>query len=291
MKHILFVGGTGHIGSYLEKKLKYKNIKFIGTKDCDLTSINSIEKYFKNSIKVDTLVFLVGLAHNKGKRKDFNKFNSINYVTLCNLLSFLEKKNNFPKKIIYSSTVSVYGENYYKDKFDEMSSTNPFSPYAITKLKAEKFLIKNYTSYTWIMRFAPVYSEEFLLNINRRTKIKNLFFQVSNGLNKLSLCNLFNIKVAIEGVIDDFIPAGVYNISDNIVYSYKDLLKLDKVSFVIRIPRFFIKTLYFYGKLFNNIFLKENTIKLLSDNIYPSDKIRDFIELPENLHNIETYSD
>ena len=34
----------------------------------------------------------------------------------------------------------------------------------------------------------------------------------------------------------------------------------------------------------NNIFLKENAIKLISNNVFPSDKIRQYIELPSKLN-------
>ena len=32
--------------------------------------------------------------------------------------------------------------------------------------------------------------------------------------------------------------------------------------------------------MMNNIFLKENATKLISDNVFPSDKIRVYIDLP-----------
>ena len=45
-----------------------------------------------------------------------------------------------------------------------------------------------------------------------------------------------------------------------------------------------MKGLYVVGKMMNNIFLKENATKLISDNIFPSDKIREYIELPNTLN-------
>jgi len=35
--------------------------------------------------------------------------------------------------------------------------------------------------------------------------------------------------------------------------------------------------------MMNNIFLKENATKLISDNIFPSNKIRQYVELPYKL--------
>lgn len=49
---------------------------------------------------------------------------------------------------------------------------------------------------------------------------------------------------------------------------------------VIIIPRFLMKALYEINKItFKNLFIEENSIKLLSDNIYPSDEINKKVDL------------
>ena len=68
-------------------------------------------------------------------------------------------------------------------------------------------------------------------------------------------------------------------------YSYNDLLKYVNAKWIIPIPRVIIKALYHIGKIIDDIFLKENATKLISDNIFPSDKIRHFIDLPCTLDN------
>ena len=42
-----------------------------------------------------------------------------------------------------------------------------------------------------------------------------------------------------------------------------------------------------YGKLSGNIFLQENTTKLLTDNIYSNNKIAEFIDLSYTLNDIK----
>ena len=125
----------------------------------------------------------------------------INNQTLTNLLSVLNSLNKLPKKIIFSSTISIYGEQYSQNNYFEDSLKLPLSPYAISKLKTEQYLLKYFKDTTWILRFAPVYSQNFLLNIDRRTKIGCYYFRVGQGKYKLSLCNIENIAVVIEGII------------------------------------------------------------------------------------------
>ncbi|MBT4660664.1 MAG: SDR family oxidoreductase, partial [Candidatus Marinimicrobia bacterium] len=202
---------------------------------------------------------------------------------LVNLLTSLKEKNKVPSKIIFASTISVYGEKINQNYYNENSEKTPFSPYAVTKLEAEEYLQNNYGTQSWIIRFAPVYAPDFQLNINRRTKAAGRYYKVGKGLKKLSLCNLENIGSAVQGILENKVPAGVYNISDENEYSYNDLLKYVNAKWVVRIPTFLVKGLYVVGKMMKNIFLKENATKLISDNTFPSDKIRQYISLPATL--------
>ena len=76
----------------------------------DLTKEKDVEDYVQKLQKCDALIFLVGLAHKKGKGQDLDEFRCINKQTLINLVSKLDNSNKLPDKIIFSSTISVYGE-------------------------------------------------------------------------------------------------------------------------------------------------------------------------------------
>ena len=84
-----------------------------------------------------------------------------------------------------------------------------------------------------------------------------------------------------------YLPAGVYIISDPLNYSYNDLLKWRKAKNIILVPRFAILVFYYIGKLFKNTFIIENSIKLLTSNLYSSEKIRKHINLNHSLKNYE----
>lgn len=293
MSEILLAGANGYIGSFLYNWLK-KDFTITALDysrgriednffSLDLTQETDVITFAENSCKYDALIFLVGLAHKKGKGKELDEFRRINKQTLVNLLSALNVQGKLPNKIIFSSTISVYGEKMNQNIYNEDSEKTPFSPYAVTKLEAEEYLLKNYGAQTWILRFSPVYASDFQLNINRRTRAGSLFYKVENGSKKLSLCNLENIGAVVQDILKEKVPAGVYNISDEIEYSYNDLLNHVNAKWVIIIPTVIVKGLYYIGKLINNIFIKENATKLISDNIFPSDRIRKYISLNASL--------
>jgi len=301
MNNILLIGASGFIGSFLYKELKNKfpitSIDYsTGTIEndfftLDLTQKPEIKDFAKKCTQFDTLIFLVGLAHKKGKGRDLSVFRNINTQTLINLLSALKEQGKLPDKIIFASTISVYGEKYQQNIYDEESEKHSFSPYAVTKLEAENYLLDRYVDKSWILRFSPVYSPGFLLNINRRTKIRDSYYRVGKGVKKLSLCNIENIETTVNGIIQGNVPSGIYNLSDTKEYTYNDLLTWNNAKKVIRIPQFAVKLLYIFGKIINKTFLKENTIKLITDNIFPSDKIRSFINLPATLNDVKPGND
>ena len=162
-------------------------------------------------------------------------------MVLKNFMIQLKKKDLLPKKFIFASTISVYGEQMNVSYYDETYDPNPKTPYAVTKLIAEEYLLDNYSEITWILRFAPVYSLDFQLNIDSRVKIASFYFRVGDGSHKLSLCNIKNILEVVIGIIDGKIPNGLYNISDSKQYNYKDLLEYKKSSYVFIIPKLFVK--------------------------------------------------
>ena len=290
MKTILICGSSGNIGSYLFKNLnnKYDILGTSNSQNDNYLNINFLDKNkTKNSLSklniIDTLIFTVGLAHSKGKDQEYKKFEEINFVTLKNIIFSLRELKNLPKKIIFTSTISVYGEKLDSTFHFEYDNLKPSSPYAMTKQKAEFFLLEHYPEKCWILRLAPVYSSDFDLNLMRRVMIGRFFFKIGDGNKKLSLCNVKNIKHITEEIIDDNIPNGVYNISDNTNYSYNNILSYYSPYFIIKIPYLLVKLLYIFSKIFSIRSLKENSIKLLSDNIYPSDKIEKFVKLNEKL--------
>lgn len=293
---ILITGVNGFIGSNIYNGLK-DNHEVLGISQskksnkcdnyicCDLTDKENLEKIIKYHKDIDVIIHCAALAHNKGNDLSKERFMKVNYEVTKYLVDL---SNDYLKlkHFIFLSTISVYGERMDKDVYIESDECYPKSPYAVAKKKSEEYIEGNCKSPYYMLRLAPVYSDEFRLNIQRRTEMKGFNYIVGSGSNKLSLCNVKNIVIAVNEIIDGYlIPNEIYNVSDNKVYSFKNMLDINKVSSLkIWIPKIGIRILYTINKItMKKQFIEENSIKLVSDNIYSSLKLSKQIKIDYNL--------
>ena len=154
MKKFLITGGAGYIGSHVtnllidkgydvtvidslitgNKKLINKKATFINCDIADKKIINAL--LVKNTYEI--VIHFAGLIRVDESVNEPDRYNEFNFEKAK---IFLETcfKNNL-KKIIFSSTASVYG-NPKNLKVSEEDDLKPLNPYAETKLKLENYLI------------------------------------------------------------------------------------------------------------------------------------------------------
>ena len=155
MKNILLTGGAGYIGSHVANLLLDEglnvsiidnlitgNKKLIPSKasfyNCDIDDVNCVQKIIKKN-KFDIVMHFAGLIRVDESVKYPKKYDLYNYQKAKKFLSTCFENNL--KKVIFSSTASVYG-NPEKQNVSEEDEINPLNPYAETKLKLENYLIK-----------------------------------------------------------------------------------------------------------------------------------------------------
>ena len=192
---ILITGGAGFIGSNLAKKislthevtvldnlssgfrenLKSSNIKFI---KCDLLDLKKLKKITRG-FKV-----IFHLAANADIRFNLqDRYKALEQNAICTFNVLEAMKYNKIKRIIFSSTGSVYGDTKIFPTPENVPIPNQTSLYAASKLYCES-LIQSYCEafgfQAWIFRFAsilgPHYSHGHVFDF-----IKQLSFPIAIG--------------------------------------------------------------------------------------------------------------
>ncbi|MBS4957627.1 MAG: NAD-dependent epimerase/dehydratase family protein [Clostridium celatum] len=296
---ILITGVYGIVGSFLASNLMNEHeVIGIGRREqydgchkyysCDITNKDEIEKIIKENKDLDFIIHCAALAHNKGNDLSYDRFIKVNYEATADLIDLSNKYLKL-KDFIFISTISVYGESLDKKYYLEDDSCNPRSPYAVAKKKSEDYIISKYKGKYSILRLNPVYSKDFLLNIQRRTLIKGITYKVGDGMQKLTLCHIRNIYEAVNYLINNCENeiSEIYNIGDSRVYYYKELVEKFNGKSKVTIPKFAFAYLYKLNSLtLKKQFIHENSIKLISDNIYSSDKINKKVNLKYTIKDI-----
>ena len=154
MKNILITGGAGYIGSHVVNLLIDKGYKVTVIDNLVTGNSNLINKnadFYKTDIadevkvndilqnkEFDMVMHFAGLIRVDESVKEPEKYNEYNYLKAKVFFNNCIKNNL--KKIIFSSTASVYG-NPRNLKVSESDELNPLNPYAETKLNFENYLI------------------------------------------------------------------------------------------------------------------------------------------------------
>ena len=154
-QNILITGGAGYIGSHVANLLLDNNYNvtiidnlITGNKqlipkkanffNCDISDQKEVTKII-NQKKFDLVMHFAGLIRVDESIKKPEKYYEFNYEKAKVFLNTCIK--NDLKKIIFSSTASVYG-NPKEDNVSENDPLDPLNPYAKSKLKLENFLIE-----------------------------------------------------------------------------------------------------------------------------------------------------
>ncbi len=140
MEKLLFTGGTGFLGKnvmpYLTKQYK---VTTCGITPDDMLKANLAKDVPELPEPYDVVLHACGKAHVVPKTEaEKQSFYDVNYQGTVNLCAALEKVG-VPKALIFISTVAVYGCEY-GELITEEHPLEGTSPYADSKIKAEKYL-------------------------------------------------------------------------------------------------------------------------------------------------------
>ena len=243
MKNILVTGGAGYIGSHIIEILitqKYKVFIIDNLSTGYRRLINKKAKLYKSNInnlkkikkiiklnKIDSVIHLAASASISDSAKNNKLFYDNNVKGTSNIIKAC--KGSLVQSLIFSSTAAVYQSS--NKKVTEISRIKPQSIYGITKLNAEKIIIKelkklkiNYA----ILRFFNVVGASPSQKIGPLKKNDTLFKNISMALfTKKKIFKIYgnNLNTKDGTCIRDYI-----HVSDLSEIHIKVLNKINKIK-------------------------------------------------------------
>lgn len=201
---IYLTGGSGKLGREVLKLLP-EAISIVrapsGLKNEKVVNFANINELKSALLDCNILIHLAGSM----KFQNDNAMHNGNIVLTQNLLAAIPLN----AKVIYSSSIAVYGKNLF-GVTNEETPVNPDSVYAQTKFEAEKLIMMRKNSIA--LRIGPIYGpdyEDYPKFIKLIKKGKMVIF--GNGKNMVSFVHVADVAKAIKNAIAA--EPGIYIIS------------------------------------------------------------------------------
>tara|TARA_B100000287_G_C20618032_1_gene774814 strand:- start:86 stop:1048 length:963 start_codon:yes stop_codon:yes gene_type:complete len=216
---------TGNLKN-LNKALKNKNFKFFKS---DLINKNKIKKYFKN---IDTVYHFAANADVRNGINQPKKDLEQNTIVTFNVLEAM--RENEVKKIIFSSTGSIYGETTQIPTPENANFPIQTSLYGASKLACEGLIqayCDHYNFQSWIFRFVSIlgkrYSHGHVFDFYKKLlKNPKKLDVLGNGNQKKSYLNIKDCLSAIMIAIrSSNKKINIYNLGTNEFSRVRDSVK------------------------------------------------------------------
>jgi len=279
---ILFTGANGFLGKNVIPLLRKKGfqVKTFGTSNADYVFdiTNTIVPFEE---KFDIIFHAAGKAHSIPQNKDEEQlFYAVNFEGTKKLCNALEK--NLPQYFVFISTVAVYGK-YFGENIDENTVLDGDTPYAKSKILAERFLTewcKKKNIKLFILRPSLIAGPNPPGNLRDMINAvkSGRYMNIAGGKARKSI---FWIEDFAE-LTSNFIGknGGVYNVCDNNNPSFKEIS--DRIAKVLNkksptsIPYFIAKLLAKIGDMFGNKApINSLRLKKITDSLtFSNEKIR-----------------
>ena len=304
METILLTGSTGFVGShivdYFLNNTKDFNIKLLIRKSSDkkwikhnlddprvslvYANINIAAELAEVLQDVQYIIHSAALTTAKNQKQ----FDYVNALSLKSITQAALMLTNPLKKIILLSSQAVAGPSFDRKPIDENYEPKPVSMYGLSKFRGENILKENAKQIPiTILRPSSVYGprDSSFLDLFKLAR-KGLFLQTGSDDKLLSMVHVNDlVKSVYLSIKDEKANGNTYFVSDNEIYSWKDIKNILEKTFekklkTIPIPKFLAYLIAYInnikGRITNNIpILNTDKIKEMTypDWICSSDKI------------------
>ena len=271
---IVITGSSGFIGSNFIEMIKFKNYTGIDkSKKKGYTNlrVNLSSKNLYEVLKNKKITHFYHFAghSNLAYQKNFEKCFKEDFMSLMNIIKFLNLYNKNKIKFFYSSSSYVYQNTINKSLINEEENLNPINSFGFAKYFFEKLILLQYKN-SVIFRIASVFGKGFvkhpnLINTMYKSANSDLKIEVwGKGKRKLQFIEVFELINIICKAKN--VKPGIYNLGSKGNLTTNQISKIISQSFDRKIRVILLKNkkegetlpLMSIKKIFKNISIKDN---------------------------------
>lgn len=281
MKEIIVTGATGFVGCNLVPHLEELGYK--------VTAVSLRGAGWKGQMnrQAFAIIHLAGLAHDTKATKGAEEYDKVNTDLTKQVFDFF--LDSSIQRFVYMSSIKAVSDMPGDMVLDEDTVPDPKTPYGLSKLNAEKYILSNDepTRKVYVLRPAMIHGP------GNKGNLALLVRFVSTGIpyplgafaNKRSFLTVRNLNFIIEHLLADEIKSGVYNACDSGYLSTLEIIEImsdckGRPSRSIKLNKTMVKALATLGDKLSMPFNSERLEKLTGDYKLSNDKLVNAIGKP-----------
>jgi len=229
---VVITGISGFVGSNLSVYLRESGHELVGVDINDPVCPAASRIFAWDELdklpQSDVFIHLAGKAHDNANCSDPEDYFKVNVgLTKKIFNAFLKNK---AEKFVFFSSVKAVADTVGGHCLTEDCIPDPQTPYGLSKLKAEKYLLdrklpENIKLY--ILRPCMIHGPGNRGNLNLLYQMvkKGIPYPLGVFENLRSFTSIKNVQFVVESMIKKDIPPGIYNLADDEALSTTELVR------------------------------------------------------------------
>lgn len=292
---ILITGVHGFVGSNLVKALSKDNIIY------GLDIIDPVKEGVKFTFKwedldkegmvpeIDAIIHLAGKAHDTKNQSAADVYFKVNTELTKKIFDWFLAQPNC-KKFIFFSTAKAAADKVEGVLTEDVVPT-PVGPYGESKIAAERYIldkiqnssfkIQDPAKQIYIFRPCMIHGPGNKGNLNLLYNVvrKGIPWPLGAFDNRRTFTSVGNVCFAVNGVLTQDVPSGIYNMGDDDALSTNELIEeicksLGAKAHIWRLPRWFMNGAAKLGDWLHLPLNSERLCKLTENYVSSNEKIK-----------------
>ena len=225
---VLLTGSSGFLGQTILRTIETPVLRLGRDADADIKVDLAISTPDLSSYtSISRVIHVAGKAHEYPKTaKEAEEFYQVNYQGTVNLCLGLDSAGIKPDQFVFISTVAVYGIET-GEEITENQELNGKSPYALSKIKAEHYLVdwgKRNDVAILILRLPLIAGNYPPGNLGKMIKAiqKGFYFNIGGGKARKSMVLATDVA---QCILSNPKASGIYHLTDGLHPSFEELAR------------------------------------------------------------------